>query len=59
MSIASRTTVGGYGAPETSPDGQFQVNDARDIQSFVAALRAKGLEPVFKNWDRVYSAGRS
>ena len=55
MSIASRTTVGGYCEPTTSPDGQFQINDARDIETFFTALRAKGLEPVFKNWDRVYS----
>lgn len=57
MSIGSRTTVGGYGTPATSPDGQFQVNDDRDIATFFTALRAKGLEPVFKNWDRVYSLG--
>ena len=54
MSIASRTTVGGYRDHNDSPDGQFHVNDSRDIATFCAALRAKGLEPVFKNWDRVY-----
>jgi 2-iminoacetate synthase len=55
MSIASRTTVGGYRAPTSSPDGQFQINDNRDIETFFTALRDKGLEPVFKNWDSVYS----
>lgn len=54
MSIASRTTVGGYREHNDSPDGQFHVNDSRDIAAFCAALRARGLEPVFKNWDRVY-----
>jgi 2-iminoacetate synthase len=54
MSIASRTTVGGYQAHVDSPDGQFHVSDDRDVPTFCAALRAKGLEPVFKNWDRVY-----
>jgi len=54
MSIASRTTVGGYQAAAESLDGQFHVNDDRDIESFCAMLRAKGLEPVFKNWDKVY-----
>lgn len=54
MSIASRTTVGGYRDHADSPDGQFHVNDSRDIATFCAALRAKGLDPVFKNWDRVY-----
>jgi len=57
MSIASRTTVGGYREPTLSPDGQFQVNDDRDLETFFTALRTKGLEPVFKNWDRVYSRG--
>ena len=54
MSIASRTTVGGYEAHAPSPDGQFHVNDDRDVAAFCAALRQTGLEPVFKNWDRVY-----
>jgi len=54
MSIASRTTVGGYKAPVESPDGQFHVNDDRDVESFCAMLKGKGLEPVFKNWDKVY-----
>jgi 2-iminoacetate synthase len=54
MSIASRTTVGGYRAHALSPDGQFHVNDNRDVAAFCAALQQNGLEPVFKNWDRVY-----
>jgi 2-iminoacetate synthase len=54
MSVASRTTVGGYHDRSGSPDGQFHVNDDRDVAAFCAALRAKGLEPVFKNWDKVF-----
>jgi len=54
MSVASRTTVGGYHDPTRSTGGQFDVNDTRDAEAFCAALRAKGLEPVFKNWDAVY-----
>ncbi len=57
MSIGSRTTVGGYGESASSPDGQFEINDDRSIGTFFDALRKKGLEPVFKNWDRVYSLG--
>lgn len=53
MSVASRTTVGGYAKSETAP-GQFEVNDQRDVETFCQALRAKGLEPVFKDWDAVY-----
>jgi 2-iminoacetate synthase len=54
MSVASRTTVGGYGKTALSQEGQFRVNDDRDVDAFCAAVRAKGLEPVFKNWDAVY-----
>lgn len=54
MSIASRTTVGGYGGKTEATEGQFEVSDDRDVATFCKALRAKGLEPVFKNWDRVY-----
>jgi 2-iminoacetate synthase len=55
MSIASRTTVGGYQAQTSSEsDGQFEVSDERTVDEFCQALRARQLEPVFKNWDSVY-----
>jgi 2-iminoacetate synthase len=54
MSVASRTTVGGYDAETVPSGGQFEVNDHRDVESFCAALRSKGLQPVFKNWDVTY-----
>jgi 2-iminoacetate synthase len=53
MSIASKTTVGGYG-DKGSEEGQFDVSDARNLDEFCAMLRSKDLEPVFKNWDGVY-----
>jgi len=54
MSVASRTTVGGYDL-ETVPSGsQFDINDQRGVAAFCAALKAKGLQPVFKNWDAAY-----
>ncbi len=63
MSVASKTTVGGY-AEEGSEDvsrrsrakaeGQFDVSDARGVEEFCAMLRSKNLEPVFKNWDAAY-----
>ncbi len=55
MSAGSRTTVGGYRAPAET-GGQFEVSDDRDVETFCAMLRAKGLEPVFKNGDRVFLA---
>ncbi len=54
MSVASRTTVGGYDQQTVPSGGQFDVNDDRDAATFCAALRAKGLQPVFKNWDGLY-----
>ena len=53
MSIASKTTVGGYG-DKGSEEGQFDVSDDRGLDEFCAMLRSKALEPVFKNWDGVY-----
>ncbi len=54
MSAASRTTVGGYGEQTEGAIGQFEVCDNRDVAAVCASLRAKGLEPVFKNWDMAY-----
>jgi 2-iminoacetate synthase len=53
MSVASRTTVGGYAPGAAETGGQFDVSDQRDVQAFCAALRGKGLEPVFKSWDSI------
>lgn len=53
MSVASRTTVGGYDKPADEP-GQFDVCDTRDADEFCAALRNRSLQPVFKNWDRAF-----
>lgn len=54
MSVASRTTVGGYGDTAAEDEGQFDVQDHRDVDQFCADLRKLGLEPVFKNWDSVF-----
>lgn len=54
MSIASKTTVGGYHYDHYSESGQFDVADTRDVDLFCKVLKAKGLQPVFKNWDAVY-----
>ncbi len=53
MSVASKTTVGGYGN-DGSDEGQFDVNDRRDVETFCTLLRQKKLDPVFKNWDAAY-----
>ncbi|MBM3161788.1 MAG: 2-iminoacetate synthase ThiH [Chlorobi bacterium] len=55
MSIASRTTVGGYTEPDNHEKGQFDIFDDRSAESFCRALREKQLEPVFKNWEHAYN----
>ena len=51
MSAGSRTTVGGYAGGRGDTGGQFDVSDTRDVAAVCDMLRAKGLDPVFKNWD--------
>lgn len=54
MSVASKTTVGGYSDDTEESTEQFEISDERNIPEFCDMLRAKGLEPVFKNWDSTY-----
>jgi len=55
MSAASRTTVGGYTGAPVADHGQFEVSDSRGVTAICEMLRAKKIEPVFKNWDNVYT----
>ena len=55
MSMASRTTVGGYDEPEPSERGQFDISDDRTADQFCAALRSRNIEPVLKNWEGAYN----
>ncbi len=59
MSVASRTTVGGYDEDTASSSAQFEIEDHRGVDEFCAMLRTKGLQPVFKNWDAVYRAAHA
>jgi len=54
MSVASKTTVGGYSNDSEESTEQFEISDERNIPEFCEMLRSKGLEPVFKNWDATY-----
>ena len=54
MSVASKTTVGGYSDDTEESTEQFEISDGRNIPEFCDMLRSKGLEPVFKNWDATY-----
>ena len=54
MSVASKTTVGGYSKESGESTEQFEISDERGIPAFCDMLRRNGLEPVFKNWDSTY-----
>ena len=54
MSVASKTTVGGYSDDSEESTQQFEISDERNIPEFCEMLRGKGLEPVFKNWDATF-----
>ncbi|WP_322786106.1 2-iminoacetate synthase ThiH [Caldanaerobius polysaccharolyticus] len=51
MSAGSKTTVGGY-AQDSEERGQFDVNDSRDVNEIVDAIRKRGYRPEFINWVR-------
>jgi 2-iminoacetate synthase len=54
MSVESKTTVGGYSEDIAESTEQFEISDTRSVPDFCAALKSKGLVPVFKNWDSTY-----
>lgn len=56
MSAGSRTSPGGY--QEEDPGGeQFAVDDDRSPGEVARMLLARGLEPVWKDFDRAFVAG--
>ncbi|MDR1818527.1 MAG: 2-iminoacetate synthase ThiH [Puniceicoccales bacterium] len=62
MSAGARTNPGGYAEAERALARgertleQFHMSDERTTAEVVAALRAGGLEPVWKDWDAAYDA---
>lgn len=54
MSAGSKTNPGGYGT-DTSSLEQFEVTDERDTFEIAQMLVDKGLEPVWKDWDVLFS----
>ncbi len=57
LSAGARTTPGGYTSP-TEAEAQFEVADPRSLCEVAAAISALGFDPVMKDWDRSYGAGR-
>ncbi len=52
-SAGSCTVPGGYGDTEAAGE-QFAIGDHRDLAAVAAAIRARGHDPVLKDWDRVF-----
>jgi len=53
MSAGSKTDPGGYSSVPESLE-QFEVSDERTPMEVVAAIRAHGYDPVWKDWDSVF-----
>ncbi len=50
LSAGSRTSPGGYTDPQANT-GQFEVNDHRSPAEVTAVIKARGFDPVWKDWD--------
>lgn len=51
MSAGSKTSPGGY-LDEHGAEGQFDVFDGRSVEEVAGMIRARGCDPVWKDWDR-------
>jgi len=51
MSAGSHTEPGGYAAPSEA-EPQFEISDDRTPEQVAAALRSRGYDPVWKDWQR-------
>lgn len=54
MSAGSSTEPGGYSTPRKAL-AQFEISDERSPAEVVAAIRGKGYEAVWKDWDRAFT----
>ena len=52
VSAGSKTNPGGYSGHDESLR-QFEVDDSRRAAEVAAVIRAEGLEPVWKDWERI------
>lgn len=53
LSAGSKTDPGGYSKPHEALE-QFEVSDTRSPQEVAEAIRVKGYEPVWKDWDALF-----
>ena len=51
FSAGSRTDVGGYTDTDHANCKQFEISDERSVAQMVAAIKAGGFQPVYKDWE--------
>lgn len=54
MSAASKTNPGGYAVDPQSLE-QFEISDERSMEEIKSRIKAKGYDPVMKDWDSCFS----
>lgn len=54
MSAASKTQPGGYASDEVELE-QFEISDERSAASVESMIKAKGFDPVWRDWHSAYS----
>lgn len=55
MSAGSKTNPGGY-VVDTQSLEQFETSDERSVGEVVEVIKAAGYEPVWKDWDKIYTS---
>lgn len=50
FSAGSKTEVGGY-SHDNQSTAQFEITDKREVEEIIKAIRAKGLEIEYKDWE--------
>ncbi len=58
MSAASKTNPGGYAVDPQSLE-QFEISDERSMEEIKNRIKAKGYDPVMKDWDSCFSENYS
>ncbi len=54
LSAGSSTEPGGYQQQGKAQLSQFDISDARPVEAVVEAIRQKGFNPIFKDWERAW-----
>jgi len=55
MSAGVSTAVGGH-TQDNDQVGQFEISDDRSVEEMCSMLRARGYQPVFKDWEPIADA---